>query len=119
MIEKLTLEDFNHKVFDLENKSTKFVGSKPIVLDFFATWCSPCKAMYPTIEKLSEEFLDEIDFYKIDVDSSDVSPMTRMFSIRSIPTLVYIDADGHYTSISGAYPESQLRTNIKEFLHIG
>jgi thioredoxin 1 len=49
-------------VCDVEDKEAKYVNDKPIVIDFFATWCGPCKAMEPTLKRVSEEFGDKVEF---------------------------------------------------------
>ena len=66
---------------------TKVLGSKKTVLvDFFATWCGPCRMLTPILEQIAEEKKDEIDIFKIDVDECE--DLSREFGIMSIPTIM-------------------------------
>ena len=116
MIEHLNFEAFNIKVHDTKEKlPIKFLGEKPAVIDFYAEWCGPCKAMEPAFKKLSEEFQD-VDFYKVNVDSE--PQLSNLFGIRSIPTVVYIPLDQTKPALTriGLMPEAAIRENIQEIL---
>jgi thioredoxin len=119
MISTLTLLEFNTKIHDTEKKGpVKSMANKPIVIDFYADWCGPCKAMYPTMERLSEEFLEKIDFYKINVDGKDGATLSKLFNIRSIPTVIYIHSDSEKTisALTGNVQETVIRTKLEEIL---
>ena len=116
MIEHLNFEAFNIKVHDTKEKfPIKFLGKKPAVIDFYAEWCGPCKAMEPSFKKLSEEF-EEVDFYKVNVDSEPL--LSNLFSIRSIPTVVYIPLDQNKPILikTGLMPEGAIRQLLQEIL---
>lgn len=61
-------------------------GKMPVVVDFYGTWCGPCKAMAPSLEKAAEERSPAITFYKVDIDDSPSS--SQQFRISGVPTLV-------------------------------
>ena len=62
------------------------LGDKPAIVDFYATWCGPCKAIAPVLEKLAAEYKGKIVVYKIDTDKE--PELSAAFGIRSIPTLL-------------------------------
>lgn len=77
--------------------------SKIIVIDFFATWCGPCKAMAPAMEQMQEKYGDKIIIRKIDVDEE--QSLAQQYQIESIPTLVVISPSGEVLDkVVGAQP---------------
>jgi|AntRauTorcE11897_2_1112592.scaffolds.fasta_scaffold00044_27 thioredoxin 1 len=70
-----------------------------VVIDFWAEWCGPCKVALPKLEALSEDFGDDVAFYKVNVD--DEGALAAQFSVRSIPTfVVLVDGDVNETIIA-------------------
>ena len=65
----------------------------PTVIDFYATWCGPCKAISPFFEKLKGEYSDKVNFVSIDVDQDTETAMK--YSVSAMPTFVFLDADGN------------------------
>ena len=63
-------------------------SEKPVLVDFWAEWCSPCRMLAPTFEKLAEKYGDQIEFAKVNVD--EVPELANHFAVRSIPTLVLL-----------------------------
>ena len=75
------MELLNDKNFD------KKINEKPLVLvDFFATWCGPCRMQAPILERVKEELGDQVEIYKLDVDENEQT--AKQFGVMSIPTLV-------------------------------
>jgi thioredoxin 1 len=84
------------------------------IIDFYADWCGPCKAIAPVLEKLSKEFEGKIKIFKLNVDENQVT--ASEFGIRSIPTLVAFK-DGKKIEVKvGGMPEAQLKTWINSLL---
>ncbi|HYA60664.1 MAG TPA: thioredoxin [Candidatus Acidoferrum sp.] len=75
--------------------------AKPVLMDFYADWCGPCKIQDPILEKLEEKFRDQIDFKKIDVD--DNLQLASKYGIRVVPTLI-LECNGkiveHYVGVT-------------------
>ena len=108
--------EFLKKVYDFEANPNdwKFEGKRPAIVDFYATWCGPCKALHPVLEELSKEYSGKVDIYQIDVDQE--KELAAAFGIRSIPTLLLIPMKEEPRITQGALPKDQLKKAIDEFL---
>ena len=111
-----TKEDNKMEVVNYEANPNdwKFEGSRPAIVDFYATWCGPCKVMHPILEELSKEYSGKVDIYQIDVDKE--QDLAAAFGIRSIPTLLMIPMKEEPRIMQGAMPKDQLKKAIDEFL---
>lgn len=88
------------------NFSAEVIGSeKPVLLDFWAPWCGPCRMVAPVIDKLAEERLD-VKFGKVNVDEE--SQLAAMFGVVSIPTLVVMDGGAIVAQAVGARPKEMI-----------
>lgn len=112
----LTKGVFLRRVADIETMATdwKFLGDKPAVIDFYASWCGPCQRLLPVIETLSDEFEGKIDIYKVNVDQEE--ELAAAFNIRTIPTLIFIPMDGKPEREVGGKSESELRERLNNLL---
>ena len=112
----LTKGGFLRRVADIETMATdwKFLGNKPAVIDFYASWCGPCQRLLPIIETLSDEFEGKIDIYKVNVDQEE--ELAAAFNIRTIPTLIFIPMNGKPEREVGGKSESELRERLNNLL---
>ncbi|MCW3115272.1 MAG: trxA [Segetibacter sp.] len=111
----LTKQEFIDEVFDYENNEEwKYKGKLPAIIDFYADWCGPCKAVAPTLEQLSEEYENKIEIYKIDTDKE--AELSELFAIQSIPTFLFIPVDGAPMVQRGALPKNVFKQVIDERL---
>ncbi|MFW5477703.1 MAG: thioredoxin [Segatella copri] len=101
-VQVLTASDFRKKIMDYEAHPDEwvFAGSRPAVIDFYTTWCGPCKMMAPVVESLAEKYAGKIDFYKVDIDQE--SELASVFGISSIPTFLFIPVKGKPSVQMGA-----------------
>ena len=105
------------KVHDFKKNPNEFnyVGDKPAIIDFHATWCGPCKQLAPTLKALAAEYGDEIYIYKVDVDKE--PDIARAYGIRSVPSLLFIpNSDEKPKMGQGNIPKASLKKEIDEFL---
>jgi thioredoxin 1 len=118
MVKNLTTEQFKDLIFDYtkidENSSEfKYKGDKPCIIDFYAEWCGPCKALAPILNELSSEY-ENVDFFKINTETED--ELSEVFNIRSIPTLLFIPIDEQPQINMGMLQKEALKQVIDDFL---
>ncbi|MBO1735757.1 MAG: thioredoxin [Coprobacter sp.] len=112
----LTKAEFLTKVanFEANPKEWKYLGNKPCIIDFYATWCGPCKAVAPVLEELAEEYAGKIDIYKVDVDQE--QELAGAFGIRSVPSILFVPMDGQPQMAMGAMSKADFKKAIEEIL---
>jgi len=104
MSKPLTLTDAN---FDNEVTQSEL----PVLVDFWASWCAPCRAVAPVIEELSEDFAGKVKIGKVDVDSN--PEISTKFGIRSIPTLLIFKGGEVVDQIVGAVPKQEIASKLE------
>ncbi len=114
----ITKEDFLKKVMDYKNNPTewKYLGDKPAIIDFYASWCGPCKMMAPIMDELAAEYEGKLHVYKIDTETEE--ELAQVFGIRSIPTLLFVPMNGKPMMSQGALPKAELKKIITENLGV-
>ena len=86
----------------------------PVLVDFWATWCAPCKAIAPTIDALAEDFAGKIKVGKVNVDENTATP--AKYGVRGIPTILVVKEGQVVDQVVGAVPKSQLEALINKAL---
>jgi len=111
----LTAAEFKQKVFNYETeKEWKFTGDVPVIIDFYADWCGPCKMVAPVLEELSKEYDGKVQIYKVDTEAE--QELASVFGIRSIPSILFIPMDGKPQMSMGALPKESFVKAINEIL---
>ena len=85
-------------------------SDKPVLVDFFADWCNPCRMMGPVMESLAEEYAGKVRIYKVNVDKE--KRLAAIFRVRSIPTFLFIPMSGEPKHANGAMEIAQMRRII-------
>ena len=107
---------FLDKVFDYTTGATEwqYLGNKPCVIDFYATWCGPCRMVAPILKDLAKEYGDKIVIYKVDTDKE--KELSMAMGIQSLPTIVFIPQTGQPQVIVGAADKATFKRAIDEVL---
>ena len=112
----LTKGGFENRIAKIEDlaKGWNFLGERPALIDFFASWCGPCQRLSPIIDELADEYAGKVDIYKVNVDEEEI--LAQIFKVRSIPTLVYIPKSGTPTIQPGGKSKAELKELIDNLL---
>lgn len=117
-VSDLTTAEFKKKIMNYEKHPQEWVfegeGSRPVIIDFYATWCHPCKMTAPVVEQLAKDYRGKIDFYKVDIDKE--QELAATFGIQSIPTFLFIPAKGKPTAQMGAMQKEDFEKIIKSVI---
>lgn len=112
----LTKAEFLSKVANYESSPSewKYLGDKPCIVDFYADWCGPCKAVAPILEELAKEYAGKIIIYKVNTDQE--PDLSAAFGIRSIPSFLFCPMAGKPQMTSGAMSKADFKKAIDDLL---
>jgi len=105
------MENLNKESFEQAKN-----GDFPLVVDFWAEWCGPCKAFAPTFESVSKEFEGKAKFAKLDIQEGTNQEIAAANNVMSIPTIVFYNKGEEVTRSSGAASEDQFKQQVQGFL---
>jgi len=105
-LEEITEKNFKEVVLD---------SSVPVVVDFWAPWCGPCRKLAPVLEQIQNEFKDSAKFVKIDSDKN--INVAKEYGIAALPTIL-IFKDGNVKEVmAGMFPKSAITSNVKKYIN--
>lgn len=113
-VTELTTETFQTTICDISKPDTGFLGDKPAIVDFTATWCGPCQRLAPILEELAKEYKGKVNIYKVDVDKN--RKLAEAFKISSIPAMLFIPVDGTPQMLVGLRTKDVLKSEIDTIL---
>src|SRR5262245_21579980 len=111
------MADTNHSILEVEDKDFQNVvldSEAPVVVDFWAPWCGPCRIVNPIVEELSKEYGGKVRFAKMNTDENELAPM--QFGIQVLPTLVIFHEGKEVNRLIGFAPKEQLKRQIDRAL---
>lgn len=112
-IQHIDAEQFQREIFDYKTDSEwNFKGDTPVIIDFYATWCGPCKKVAPILQELQDEYEGKLIIYKVNVDKE--KELAGVFGVRSLPTFLFIPKNGKPTKATGALPKETFQQAFKE-----
>lgn len=101
----LNPEEFNDKVIKAD---------KPVMVDFSAEWCGPCRILGPVVEKLAAEYSEKMRVYKVDIDQA--PDIASQYGIRAVPTVLFFKNGAKVDQFTGAQPKENIEKIIKKHI---
>ena len=102
-------------VINDSNYDELLAHGKPMVIDFWATWCGPCRKVGPTIQELADQYEGQAIIGKVNIEE-DADGLVADFGIRNVPTILYIKGGEVVDKVVGAAPKSTLEEKLKAIL---
>ena len=101
-------------ITDAEFEQEVLKADLPVMVDFWAEWCGPCKAVSPMVEELAEEYNGKVKFVKVDTEENFDTP--GRYGIRGLPTLMIFKGGQQVDQIFGAWPKAELKRYLEKAL---
>ncbi len=108
-VHSMTQDRFIEVVADYAARDWEMKNARPVVVDFYADWCQPCKRLEPILREVAQHYNGEVDFYRINVDTN--SEIADVFQIRSIPYLLICPLQGEPKNVIGLY-------SVQEYIRV-
>jgi thioredoxin 1 len=89
-------------------------SSKPVLVDFWAEWCGPCKALAPVLDEISTELGEKAEVVKVNVDES--GELAQQYGIRGIPTLIFFKDGEVKSTLVGNQPKAEILKNLNDLI---
>jgi thioredoxin len=113
-VHSITQEQFKQVIADYAARDWVMLNERPVVVDFYADWCQPCKRLEPILRDVAHHYQGEVDFYRINVDEN--SDIADVFQIRSIPYLLICPLQGEPMNVMGLFPAKEYIRVINQAL---
>lgn len=112
----ITKQEFLDEVWNYELNPNQWVfkGERPVVVDFYASWCGPCNMLSPLFNEMAIMYADKVDFYKVDTEKE--VDLSMVFRIKSIPTVMFCSAECAPQMSKGLLSKSELKSRIDELI---
>ena len=104
-VHSIDQDRFKDVIADWGARDWKMVSPRPVVVDFYADWCGPCRRLAPILREIAHYYQGEVDFYRINVD--DNPDIAAAFEVRSIPMLLICPLDGEPKTVVGLYAKQE------------
>ena len=114
-VHSIDQERFKEVIADWSAADWVMLNPRPVVVDFYADWCLPCKRLEPILRQVAQDYNGEVDFYRINVD--DNPDITNAFLIRSIPYLLICPLEGEPKNVIGLYSKQEYIRVINQALN--
>ena len=95
---------------DFEEKVLK--SSKPVLVDFWAEWCGPCKTLLPVLDEVASELGEEAEIFKVNVDEN--GDLAQKYGIRGIPTMIFFKDGEAAKTLVGVQPKEEIKKSLEE-----
>ncbi|MBL6989198.1 MAG: thioredoxin [Bacteriovoracaceae bacterium] len=105
-----TLTEITKANFDTEVKKS----DKPVLVDFWAEWCGPCRSLTPILEEIAGELGDKVSIVKVNVDEN--NDLAQQFGIRGIPTMIFFKGGEATKTLVGAQPKAEIVNTLEGLL---
>jgi thioredoxin 1 len=114
----LTADEFKKLVWDYQKSPQTWVfnGDQPVIIDFYADWCRPCKMIAPIMEELAKEYNGKVRFYKVNTDQQ--RELAGLFNINSIPAVLFVPKNGKPQMSVGAMQKEGYKDAISTVLNV-
>ena len=104
-VHSIDQDRFKDVIADWGARDWKMVSPRPVVIDFYADWCGPCRRLAPILREIAHYYQGEVDFYRINVD--DNPDIAAAFEVRSIPMLLICPLEGEPKTVVGLYAKQE------------